>query len=413
MKKIYQFMVLLISIVVLVSYQNCSPGALTESSFNSYYDDDESSAFGTVFLTPNTPISVTPSTTSVTVTGRCSKGNTDSHRIDWKFIPGNGSTYQGNTSWNQILNACVNKYFTISIPIGSGFDYGSGNEIKLRYYLFMDDGEETYKDYYVSFTQGIIYEEARTSGSCDGTECDPCSGTISAGGTLESVTCELNQALEYSSAGFGGMALIFNVKRTGTPPSSNSAYYPLFHLYEIESSYYNGSTQPAPVFTYATGKFTGSTIDSLTWEHFFYYAGAFPYTSTVNTNQQSRTANYYEAVDDVSDDAEDWIWKSGVEYTVKVNYSYPQSMARNGMISLQVCLAEDTTTCTISTVNFSVPFASRQFGYNGLKLIFGTPSGVVPNSSLNFSNISGWQFSNVQWKLCETDTSSSGVFCNF
>ena len=167
------------------------------------------------------------------------------------------------------------------------------------------------------------------------------------------------------------------------------------------------------MFTYATGKFTGSTIDSLTWEHFFYYAGAFPYTSTVNTNQQSRTANYYEAVDDVSDDAEDWIWKSGVEYTVKVNYSYPQSMARNGMISLQVCLAEDTTTCTISTVNFSVPFASRQFGYNGLKLIFGTPSGVVPNSSLNFSNISGWQFSNVQWKLCETDTSSSGVFCNF
>ena len=98
----------------MVSYQNCSPGALTESSFNSYYDDDESSAFGTVFLTPNTPISVTPSTTSVTVTGRCSKGNADSHRIDWKFIPGNGSTYQGNTSWNQILNACVNKYFTIT-----------------------------------------------------------------------------------------------------------------------------------------------------------------------------------------------------------------------------------------------------------------------------------------------------------
>jgi hypothetical protein len=385
MRKSIQFSVLVFSMLILVSYQNCGQAPIGSGEWGSYEGGSSSSSFGSFFLIVNPNVAVTPDTKSVQIAGECNPGRSVETRIEWTLYPGNN--YSGLR--NGVTQGCIGQYFDFSIILADDFDYSAGNSLMLRYIVANESGQEEKRDYYINLVEGVIKEDD-ISHNCDSP------GTIS----NTTAPCIITGALPRTSQGFAGISIKAKVRPNTTKITSNTSKYPIIHVTDESLS---------PYFSYSTGKTENSSSD-YTFEWLHLYDDKFPYNvHDVNTPGKL-------SVKDPDDDKEDkdYIWLAGKTYTVEISYSKYYSAWGSGFVHLKVC-ESGKDICTINNKyyqNLPVPYV---FGSEGLALVFGTPSSISDRTDESFINISGWSITDVSVKVCGSDylspTYKSGGRC--
>lgn len=397
MKKTVQFLVFVLSIGILVSYQNCSQVPSGFGEFNSFDSDSgNQSSVGYFYLAPNV-LTANDETTTLTINGGCSQGKARNTRIEWNFSP--SYTYVGQRSGVE-EGQCNNNYFSFNVNLdrssSGGFNHNTTNYFYLTFIVTDSQGEEFRKTYDVLVGQGTT-RETDDRGDCPnynrtGGECIIGDGP-----------------LDLNSLGYAGLAVSGKVTYNGTMDAS-AGRYPMIHLLDVNNEAYMGITVGS--YSNNNDKFVNTEL------RFFPEKFGQPiYRET------------YKGVLQKSPGSDDKDLERGYISGQTYYFEYRQHFRAYidpvtgipffASAYFRICDSSTLSNCSTQyhKASTGMVFPLKPFGYNGMKLVFGHSAslGDTPNQE-DYKTNNNWYFRDIEYRLCGSSRRYSPVendgFCD-